>query len=200
MEAFRAHMVAQILWDFDTEDTGPSPGSSGVSLKPGALQRLLQLMRLDWALNSSRFKEICALGRKIPVQPQRGHRGGRCGAGDFPSGGAGLRECQGYSGNFYCWYQGAGRRVLVNSASLTEYATRSYMSLEGARLWRGHPRPGDLFGQSASDPRPRRALQHSGATPRVGASDLSTRCDHSHGKRPVKGGGAAASKPERLEG
>ena len=39
--------------------------------------------------------------RKNPLQPQRGHRRRRRAAGDIPSGGAGLRECQGG-----CWVAG----------------------------------------------------------------------------------------------
>ncbi|CAL1163135.1 unnamed protein product, partial [Cladocopium goreaui] len=55
MNAFKTHMVAEIFWDFDPEDS---------SLKPGALQRLLELMALD-AATSSDFLEISHLARVI---------------------------------------------------------------------------------------------------------------------------------------
>lgn len=47
---------------FQEMRTGP-PGS--VSLKKGALQRLLEVMKLDWALQSNSFQDMCRLSRTL---------------------------------------------------------------------------------------------------------------------------------------
>lgn len=47
---------------FQEMRAGPS---GSVSLKKGALQRLLEVMKLDWALQSNSFQDMCRLSRTL---------------------------------------------------------------------------------------------------------------------------------------
>ena len=65
----------------------------------------------------------------------------------------------------------------------------------------GHPRPGDLPGEGATDPRPRRSVRHSGAAPRIGAYHVSTRRTAWNGawrSYGVNTGGFFGERSERL--
>eukprot|EP00435_Cladocopium_sp_Y103_P076298 s119_g88.t1 len=101
----------------------------GVSGAYRVTYRSVMLESLDWALNSPPFIVICQLGRHSA-------RFDKICLASWSIAAPASRDV-----NCSDWESAGRERVVVSSASLTEYATRSYMSLEGFREQRPHEAP-----------------------------------------------------------